>query len=53
MHQFLPIAYFQNQFIPFANANISIATHGLHYGTAAFGGMRGIPDPENSSKILL
>ncbi|XTZ09835.1 MAG: branched-chain amino acid transaminase [cyanobacterium endosymbiont of Rhopalodia yunnanensis] len=53
MHQFLPIAYFQNQFIPFENANISIATHGLHYGTAAFGGMRGIPDPENSSKILL
>ncbi|MGP0128966.1 MAG: branched-chain amino acid transaminase [cyanobacterium endosymbiont of Rhopalodia musculus] len=53
MHQFLPIAYFQNQFIPFENANISIATHGLHYGTAAFGGMRGIPDPENSSQILL
>ncbi|WP_267384772.1 branched-chain amino acid transaminase [Cyanobacterium sp. uoEpiScrs1] len=53
MHQFLPIAYFQNQFIPFKSANISIATHGLHYGTAAFGGMRGIPDPENSSQILL
>ncbi|YAI81442.1 MAG: branched-chain amino acid transaminase [cyanobacterium endosymbiont of Rhopalodia sterrenbergii] len=53
MHQFLPIAYFQNQFIPFENANISIATHGLHYGTAAFGGMRGIPDPENSSQVLL
>lgn len=53
MHQFLPIAYFQNQFIPFENANISIATHGLHYGTAAFGGMRGIPDPTNPSQILL
>ncbi|XLQ11072.1 MAG: branched-chain amino acid transaminase [cyanobacterium endosymbiont of Epithemia adnata isolate EadnSB Bon19] len=53
MHQFLPIAYFQHQFIPFENANISIATHGLHYGTAAFGGMRGIPDPENSSQVLL
>ena len=53
MHQFLPIAYFQNQFIPFENANISIATHGLHYGTAAFGGMRGIPDPKNPSQILL
>lgn len=53
MHQFLPIAYFQNQFVPFEKANISIATHGLHYGTAAFGGMRGIPDPENPSQILL
>ncbi len=53
MHQFLPIAYFQNRFVPFKDANISIATHALHYGTAAFGGMRGIPDPQNPSQILL
>ena len=53
MHNFLPIAYFQNKFVPFEEANISIATHALHYGTAAFGGMRGIPDPQNSSQILL
>lgn len=53
MHQFLPIAYFQNQFLPFEDAKISIATHALHYGTAAFGGMRGIPDPQNPSQILL
>jgi branched-chain amino acid aminotransferase len=53
MHNFLPIAYFQNQFIPFKDANISIATHALHYGTAAFGGLRGIPDPQNPSQILL
>jgi branched-chain amino acid aminotransferase len=53
MHNFLPIAYFQNQFVPFKDANISIATHALHYGTAAFGGMRGIPDPQNSKQILL
>ncbi|MCS6814631.1 MAG: branched-chain amino acid transaminase [Cyanobacteria bacterium] len=50
---FLPIAYFQGQFIPFAEANLSIATHALHYGTGAFGGLRGIPDPQNSSQILL
>ena len=29
--------------IPFKEAKISIATHALHYGTAAFGGMRAIP----------
>ncbi len=53
MHNFLPIAYFENQFIPFAEAKMSIATHALHYGTGAFGGMRGIPDPQNSDQILL
>ncbi|NEO83425.1 MAG: branched-chain amino acid transaminase [Spirulina sp. SIO3F2] len=53
MHTFLPIAYFRNQFVPFAEANISIATHALHYGTGAFGGLRGIPDPNNPQQILL
>ena len=53
MHNFLDIAYLQNKFVPFKDANISIATHALHYGTGAFGGMRGIPDPENSNRILL
>jgi branched-chain amino acid aminotransferase len=53
MHDFLPIAYFENQFIPFENAKISIATHALHYGTGAFGGLRGIPDPQNPGQILL
>ncbi|MDJ0742917.1 MAG: branched-chain amino acid transaminase [Xenococcaceae cyanobacterium MO_167.B27] len=53
MHNFLPIAYFENQFVPFAEAKISIATHALHYGTGAFGGMRGIPNPENPQEILL
>jgi branched-chain amino acid aminotransferase len=53
MHNFLPIAYFRNQFVPFEQANISIATHALHYGTGAFGGLRGIPDPQNPNQILL
>jgi branched-chain amino acid aminotransferase len=53
MDNFLPIAYFRNQFVPFAEANISIATHALHYGTGAFGGLRGIPDPNNPQQILL
>ena len=50
---FLPFAYFQNQFIPIEQANISIATHALHYGTAALGGLRGIPEPKNPEQILL
>ncbi|HEY9626303.1 MAG TPA: branched-chain amino acid transaminase [Coleofasciculaceae cyanobacterium] len=53
MHNFLPIAYFENQFVPFEEAKVSIATHALHYGTGAFGGMRGIPDPQNPDQILL
>lgn len=53
MHNFLPIAYFQNQFVPFDQAKISIATHALHYGTGAFGGLRGIPDPQNPEQVLL
>lgn len=53
MHNFLPIAYLQNQFLPFEQATVSIATHALHYGTGAFGGLRGIPDPNDPSQVLL
>ena len=53
MHQFLPYAWFQGQCVPFEDAKISIATHALHYGTGAFGGMRAIPDPQNNNTMLL
>jgi branched-chain amino acid aminotransferase len=53
MHNFLAIAYFQNKFVPFTEANISIATHALHYGTAAFGGLRGVLDPQDPNQVLL
>ena len=53
MPDFLPIAYFQNKFVPFADAKISIATHALHYGTGAFGGLRSLPDPKNPQQCLL
>ncbi|MBE9067992.1 branched-chain amino acid transaminase [Leptolyngbya cf. ectocarpi LEGE 11479] len=53
MHNFLPITYFEGQFCPFEDAKISIATHALHYGTGAFGGLRGIPDPQNANRVLL
>ena len=53
MHQFLPFAWFQGKCVPFEEAKLSIATHALHYGTGAFGGMRAIPDPVNRESILL
>ncbi len=34
-------AFFQGKIVPFSQANVSIATHALHYGTGAFGGLRG------------
>ena len=53
MHNFLPYAWFDGQCIPFNEAKISIATHALHYGTAAFGGMRAIPNPQDKNEFLL
>lgn len=50
---FLPVAYFQGKYVPFETANLSIATHALHYGTGAFGGLRGLPDPADPNTILL
>ena len=34
-------AYFEGKIVPFSDAKISIAAHGLNYGTAAFAGIRG------------
>lgn len=34
-------AFFEGNIVPFSEANVSIATHALHYGTGAFGGLRG------------
>ena len=53
MHQFLPYAWFQGRCVPFAEDKVSVATHALHYGTGAFGGMRAIPDPGESGGVLL
>jgi branched-chain amino acid aminotransferase len=53
MESFLPIAYFEKQFLPFVEAKLSIATQALHYGTGSFGGIRGIPAPNNPKEILL
>jgi branched-chain amino acid aminotransferase len=53
MHQFLPYAWFGGRCVPFAEATLSVATHALHYGTGAFGGMRGLPNPADPGEILL
>ena len=53
MHQFLPYAWFGGKGVPFAEATISVATHALHYGTGAFGGMRALPNPADPHEILL
>ena len=34
-------AFFEGKIVPFAEANVSIATHAFNYGTAVFGGIRG------------
>lgn len=53
MHQFLPFAWFRGTCVPFAEATLSVATHALHYGTGAFGGMRALPNPSDPAEILL
>jgi len=52
-HIFLPKAYLRGQFINFEDANISIATHALHYGTASFGGIRGMVDESNPTEAVI
>ncbi len=50
---FLPQAYLSGNFVPFEQAQLSIATHALHYGTAVLGGIRGWPSSDTPNQILL
>lgn len=45
-------AYFQGKIVPFGEANVSIATHALHYGTGAFGGLRGYWNDEKEELFI-
>lgn len=45
-------AFFEGKFVPFGDAKISIATHGLNYGTAAFGGLRGYWNAEQKKLFV-
>jgi branched-chain amino acid aminotransferase len=47
-----PYAYFRKQFVPLAEAKISILTHALHYGTACFEGIRGNWNDEQEQLFL-
>lgn len=51
--EFLPKAFHRGKFVPFSDANVSIATHSLHYATSLFGGLRTIEDPQKPGTVLL
>jgi len=45
-------AFFEGKIVPYADAKISILTHALNYGTAAFGGIRGYWNEDNEQLYL-
>jgi branched-chain amino acid aminotransferase len=45
-------AYFGGRIVPFADANVSIATHALNYGTAIFEGIRAYLQDDGTLAIL-
>ena len=42
-------AFFEGKVVPFSEANVSIGTHALQYGTGAFAGIRGYLDVDGST----
>ncbi|HEX5498008.1 MAG TPA: branched-chain amino acid transaminase, partial [Thermomicrobiales bacterium] len=42
-------AFFEGQFVPFADAKISVGTHAVQYGTGAFAGIRGYLDADGET----
>ncbi len=52
-NDFLSRAYVNGKFIDFSDAHVSVATHALHYGTAAFGGLRGWVDETKPGEAVL
>jgi branched-chain amino acid aminotransferase len=49
----LPIhAYFQGKIVPYSEARVGVLTHGLNYGTAAFGGLRAYWNDEQEQLFL-
>ena len=47
-----PLAFFNDKFVPLAEAKVSIMTHALHYGTSAFEGIRGNWNEEDKKFYL-
>jgi branched-chain amino acid aminotransferase len=49
----LPIhAYFRGKIVPYSEAKVGVLTHGLNYGTAVFGGLRGYWNTEKEQLYL-
>jgi branched-chain amino acid aminotransferase len=45
-------AYFNSKIVPYEKAKVSVLTHALNYGTAAFGGLRGYWNTENEQLYI-
>jgi branched-chain amino acid aminotransferase len=45
----LEYAFFEGNIVPFSEANISIGTHAVQYGTGAFAGIRGYLDADGET----
>jgi branched-chain amino acid aminotransferase len=45
-------AYFQGKIVPYSEAKVGVLTHGLNYGTAAFGGVRGYWNEQDQQLYL-
>ena len=45
-------AYFHGRIVPYADAKIGVATHGLNYGTGCFGGLRGYWNAEEEQLFV-
>src|SRR5450755_3838659 len=45
-------AWFEGKYVPFADANVSIATHAFNYGTAIFEGIRAYRQHDGGLAIL-
>ena len=46
------LAFFRGKVVPIAEANVSIMTHALHYGTTAFEGVRGNWNEEQGKTFI-
>ncbi len=46
-------AYFQGDFVPFEDANVSVMTHALSYGTGVFEGIRGYWNPSHEKLYVV
>jgi branched-chain amino acid aminotransferase len=51
-YEFLEYAHFDGSIVPFAQANVSVATLALQYGLSVFGGIRGYRGEDGSINVF-